>query len=211
MLAIFWFPSSAKNGDFRCLEGTFSWFLVLFCGFCDFGSLGAKKEAKLYQLLKQITSFWESFSVLLRPCVLLVFQVFFWRSLFGTFCDFGVLRGSKIDAFWVNLDHICVLRWICENGVLARVSARFGRSRSLPKSDIFDVLWGVGFRCVFRTLFFRVLSIFGSIWRSLVPNFGTFWWHFGVWDRRWRMRRFWAGAGGRGGSPGVLKLVSSNS
>ena len=23
MLAFFWFPSSAKNGDFRCLEGTF--------------------------------------------------------------------------------------------------------------------------------------------------------------------------------------------
>ena len=59
---------------------------------------------------KKTTSFWESFSVLLRPCVLLVFQLFFGRSLFCTFCDFGVLRGSKIRAFRVNFDNFSMIR-----------------------------------------------------------------------------------------------------
>ena len=138
MLAFFWFPSSAQNGDFRCLEDTFNVFLC-FLWILQFCELGSKKGRKIMPKGKKTTSFWESFSVLLRPCVLLVFQVFFWGSLVCTFCDFGVLRGSQIGAFWVNFEHFLVIRRICENGVLAAVSARFGRSRTLPKSDMFDV------------------------------------------------------------------------
>jgi len=42
-------------------------------------------------------------------------------------------------------------------------SAGPGPSQNLIFSMFF---WGIGFRCVFRTPFFRLLSIFGSIWRS---------------------------------------------
>ena len=53
---------------------------------------------------KQKTRLLGVISVLLRPCVLLVFQLFFWRSLFYTFRDFGILRVFKIDAFWVTFE-----------------------------------------------------------------------------------------------------------
>ena len=60
MLAFFWFPSSAKNDDFRCLEGTFSVFLCFLCilRFLEFGSKkGGKtvpKDKKAHLLLEVI-------------------------------------------------------------------------------------------------------------------------------------------------------------
>ena len=47
MLAVFWFPSSAQNGDFRCLEGTFDVSFCVFCGFCNFWEVGTKKRGKM--------------------------------------------------------------------------------------------------------------------------------------------------------------------
>ena len=46
MPAFFWFPSSAQNGDFRCLEGTFSVFLC-FLWILYFWELGSKKGGKI--------------------------------------------------------------------------------------------------------------------------------------------------------------------
>ena len=39
----------------------------------------------------------------------LIFHVFFWRSLFRIFCDFGVPRASKIGAFGVHFDDFFVI------------------------------------------------------------------------------------------------------
>ena len=55
-------------------------------------------------------SLFEAFSVLVGPYLLNVFSCVFWRSLFHTFRDFGVLRASKICVFFVNLEHVFVIR-----------------------------------------------------------------------------------------------------
>ena len=67
------------------------------------------------------------------------------------------------------------MRRISENDALARVSARFSRSQGLQKSLIFDGFWGTDFRCLFRTLFFRVLVIFSDFWAPSGLPFGDHW------------------------------------
>ena len=94
----------------------------------------------------------------------LIFRLFFWRSFFRIFCDFGGPGGSQIGAFLINFDDFFVIGWISENDALARVSARSGRFWGFAKSHIFDTFWGTDFRCFFRTLFFRVLMIFSDFW-----------------------------------------------
>ena len=55
-------------------------------------------------MLKQVSVF-----SILGYFFTLIFQVFFWRSLFRIFCDFGVPRGSKIGAFGVHFDDFFVI------------------------------------------------------------------------------------------------------
>ena len=55
-------------------------------------------------MLKQVYTF-----SLLGSFFASIFQVFFWRSLFHTFCDFGVPRVSKIGAFGVHFELFFVI------------------------------------------------------------------------------------------------------
>ena len=101
-----------------------------------------------------------------------VFSCISLGSFFHTFCDFGVPRASKIDAFWINFERFFVIRRIRENDVLAWVSARFCRSRASRNHGFlmfFDVLnWSALLRPVFL-----VLLCFLMIWGVLVESILT--------------------------------------
>ena len=56
-------------------------------------------------MLKQVYTF-----SLLDSFFASIFQVFFWRSFFRTFCDFGVPRAPKIGAFGVHFEDFFVIR-----------------------------------------------------------------------------------------------------
>jgi len=88
---------------------------------------------------------------LFRHFFRVMFQLFFWRSLFRIFNDFWVPMRSKIGVFLTHVVHFLAIRCIWGNCALAAVSARFSRFQGLSNQTFSMCFSSNVFKCIFMT------------------------------------------------------------
>ena len=119
------------------------------------GSVQAENRPQWIQMAFQ--TFWIGSGPLLDPRLDHFrdhFWIHFWIASGITFGVMLINFGSILDAFWSNFGDFLVISWKCEDGALARVSARLGRLGRVQKSHIFDVSSRYRFWTCFCAYFF---------------------------------------------------------